>query len=315
MPQSATKIIREEPSVSFHYLTRFSKEGGGKRNYHKFSQDQFNAFCAKIAALPALDLDDGLTRERVRSRQIAPLGATDRIDSRTLFGSFEGSYSGHAYRNTHAGKIPAVSISLRSFYYLAYLSNSGRIYIGAQYLGHFGGYEALQRTFKDLLGDPEQIESRAVRVGGSFYAKAEPKEVKVTFARSPEKIIGAPSITDRGIFAFKKQAKDDNFETIIRDKLLLNAGKTASEVRKAVASLTSGSDVITIDEDSVRDCTILADFKGRRRTIYMLESGVTASKIPLSVDLTPDGHPVFEQCKAEMRDLLSSQVIAKLENG
>lgn len=231
-----------------------------------------------------------------------------------MFGTFEGAYSGHSYRNTHVGAIPAASISLRTFYYLLYLSNSGRIYIGAQYLGHSGGYDALQKTIKEFLGDPESIESRSVRVGGSYYANAQPKEVRVTYARTAKKISAPNSISDNGMIAFRKQSKNDDFEGIVRDRLLLTAGQSTAAVKRAVAGLTNDSDVVTLDEDAVRDCTILADFKGRRRTIYMLEAGITASKIPLDVGLTADGHPIRDQCKAEMRDLLATHVISKLEN-
>ena len=314
MAVKTNRAGKEEPSVSFHYLARFTKSDEGKRNYQKFSQAHFDALCDRVAELPELDLNDSMVKEQVRSRLMAPLGSPERVDTRTLFGSFEGAYSGHSYRNTHAGDIPATSISLRKFYYVAYLTNSGRIYLGAQYLGHFGGYEALQKTFKDLLGTPETISSHAVRVGGAYYAAAQPKEVKVTFSKKAEKLTSAISITDQGIVAFKKQSKGDGFESVVREKLLFTAGGSTSLVKKAVAELTKDSDIVTIDEETVRDCTIMADFKGRRRTIYMLEAGVTASKLPLTSDLTTDGHPIREECKHEMLELLASEIIPKTEN-
>src|SRR5688572_7219133 len=71
---------------------------------------------------------------------------------------------GHSYRNSSKGEISADSINQRRFHFLLYLAESGRVYIGTQYLGNFGAYEPLRRTIIELFSGSQAIHSHTFRV-------------------------------------------------------------------------------------------------------------------------------------------------------
>jgi hypothetical protein len=131
---------REEATCSFHYLIREKRENGKRPEIVSFTEDDFARFCASLIEQPDIDINDEETCRRIKLSVNAPVEKCEMIDDRTLFGRFRGRYTGHAYENTDVGEIPDSSVSLRPFYFLAYLSESGRIYVGSQYLGQFGGY-------------------------------------------------------------------------------------------------------------------------------------------------------------------------------
>lgn len=125
---------REAVSVSFHYLTKETKDTKGAIDCQPFSEQEFAALCDCILKLQPLDLTDEKIKDQMRLKNMVPLELPEPINDRSLFGVYRASYWGHAYENTERGMIPADSLSLRPFFYLLYLSESGRIYIGSQYL-------------------------------------------------------------------------------------------------------------------------------------------------------------------------------------
>lgn len=309
-----SKTKNEVVSVSFHYLSRRLKQASGEYKEAGFSEAEFHLLFQKLAARPKFDPSDEAQADRVRFRQEAPLEHLERLDGRTIFGTYEASYWGHSYRNTVRGEIPPESISLRPFHFLLYLSKSGRVYLGTQYLGQFGGYGAIERTVRDCLPADELIASSTFRLGGANFANAQPREVKVQIADRSSSIAKANQFGDSAMVIFKKKSKYDGFEGVVSDKILSHIDRPKAILKKAVAELANQSQLITVRDVDIEDCTVIALVNGKRKTINVLEEGSFATKFPIDVPLTALGHPDSPKTKAAMLKLLSNQIIARNES-
>lgn len=301
----------EAVTASFHFLQRATEDASGKRIPVPFTENEFAALCAKIAALKPLDLEDPKIADRVRFRFMAPLGPIQQINSRMAFGRFEASYWGHSYENTEKGTISANSISLRPFFYLIYLSDTGVIYLGAQYLGLFGGYGALQNTIKDFLGGPGDIQSHAIRLGAAAYRNARPVAINIEVSNRGKSPGHQGSIGTRAAVVFKKSSREDGFEAAVAERVFpaLDLGKAA--VKAAVAELMNDSDLMTVSESDIEDATIIALVGKRRKTIHLIEAGSVATRFHLDVDLRSNGHPDPDQTRDAMVEVLKDEVLGR----
>lgn len=308
------KLKQETVSASFHYLTRTAAQGNGKSRDVPFSNEEFDALLRSAKSAPVLDPKDPVAADKLKLRMEVPLSGVEAIDERTFFGRFMASYYGHAYDNTVKGRIPADSISLRPFFFLAYLSESGRIYIASQYLGLFGGYAGLQRTLVGMLPDPKSIIPHSFRLSGSYYKNAAAKEIHVSFSDHATSIAADNSFAKRGILVFKKESRDDGFEAHVSKRLLPLIGGPASAVKKAVAEIVSDSNIMDFKDADVEDCTIIANVNGKRKTIYLIEDGNTSTRFPLDVPIDADGHPKLEQTKKALLATLRDEIIARKED-
>jgi hypothetical protein len=304
----------EAVTVSFHYLCRVAERDSEKQKTIPFKQADFDHLFDSVQHKPKPNLNDEEEADRIRFRMDAPLKNVVRVDKRTICGTYSASYWGHAYDNSARGRIPADSISLRPFHFLLYLSDSGRIYIATQYLGQFGGYTALQRTICDLLPQSDEIVANSFRLDSSLYKTAHAKEIRVTFSDRSHSISQGNSLTQGGMVAFRKRSKDDGFEEQVSKRLFPFLGRSKTDVKKAVAALVSESKLLEVTDDDIEDCTVIATVNGRKKTIYMLESGNFATRFPIEVSIDKDGHPNFEPTKHAMIKLLKNEIIARRED-
>lgn len=302
---------KETVSVSFHYLVRMVGNGEKGAVPVAFTSSDFDALFAAIQAKAPFDPDDEEAADRIRYRSDAPMENVIRVDDRTIFGTYKGSYWGHAYDNTMRGRIPAESISLRPFHFLLYLSKSGRIYVASQYLGQFGGYSALQRTISDLMPGSGFIMPHSVRLDGASYKNAQAKEVKVTFAEKPASLAAPNKLTSAGMIAFRKMSKEDGFEAEVAKKLFPFLGRPKNEMRKSIAVMLNESSLMEVSESDIIDCTVLAKVNGGTKTIYMLEGGNFATKFHIDVKVDDDGHPEYAQTKSAILDVLREEIISR----
>jgi hypothetical protein len=113
----------ESVFVSFHHISR--SDG------NKFSPKDFEKICSAIQSYPKVDIKDRKNVALMRSGNLVPLTNFERLDATKAFGAFHATYSGHSYENNEKGTISSKSINVRKFYYILYLSKSGRIYIPA----------------------------------------------------------------------------------------------------------------------------------------------------------------------------------------
>ena len=307
------KRKREEATVSFHYLIREKRAEGVAPETVPFTDEQFASFCERLIALPDIDLSDDDTCKYLKTTINAPVEKCEQVNERTLFGRFRSLYSGHAYDNTDVGEIPDSSVSLRPFFFLAYLSESGRIYVGSQYLGQFGGYSALYRTLRDFL--PDGVVSHSFRHDATSYKGAKPKELRVNFSRKPSEITDTPKFGQRGAMSFKQtSSKDEEFNTTVSTKLLAKLGQSDAILKKAIADMLSGNELLDIRDDDIEDCTVVATVNGRNKTINVIEAGHFATRFQLEIEDYIKGHPDREKSKAAMLKLLEKQIIEKSEN-
>lgn len=310
----ARRNKKESVSVSIHYLLRIQYLNNNETKLGKFTTTDLDTLERNIKSQKPVDFKDQESIDRLRYATEIIVTYLERKDTRTLIGTFENPYSGHAFKNSHRGKIPAESVSLRPFHFMLYLSESGKIYIVAQYLGLYGGYSALQSTIIKMLPGYEDIEARTYRSDSYNMAKVEAKEVRVTLSRQSDSIAKNNVFTQSSVVTFKKSSKDDGFEGEVSEKLLQHVGKKNADVQRLIADVVNQSDLIDVRDTDIQDCTIIAKVNGKQQTIYMLDDGNFATKFPINVSLNSDGHPDFGQTKAEMLKILSNQIIAKTEN-
>lgn len=307
------KRKREEATVSFHYLIREKRAEGVTPAILPFTDEQFASFCERLVAQPDIDLNDDDTCKYLKTTNNAPVEKYEQVNERTLFGRFRSLYSGHAYDNTDVGEIPDSSVSLRPFFFLAYLSESGRIYVGSQYLGQFGGYSALYRTLRDFL--PDSAVSHSFRHDATSYKGAKPKEVRVNFSRKPAEITDTPKFGQRGAISFKRtSSKDEEFNTTVLTKILGKLGQPDSVLKMAIADMLSGNDLLDIRDDDIEDCRVVATVNGKNHTINVIEAGHFATRFQLEIEDYIKGHPDREKSKTAMIKLLEKQIIEKSEN-
>lgn len=127
----------EEVSVSFHYLDRYDIKNDREIpiTTEEF-KDITNGF-KSLSMVKEIDKDYELL---IKSKsRVKVLKCEDVIVDLSICGLYEAGYWGHEYRNLSVGKITADSLNLRPFFFLLYLSKSGKIYIASQYLGNYGG--------------------------------------------------------------------------------------------------------------------------------------------------------------------------------
>lgn len=308
------KHKNETVSISFHFLYRKGKDKNDRATVVPFTLDEFESLFSGLQRQQKAELSDPETVDRLRYRAEVLIEKLLRINDRTISGTFRAAYWGHAYDNTVAGHIPADSLSMRPFHFLLYLSKNGKIYIATQYLGQFGGYMALKTMVTDLLPKPESIAANSFRIGPSYFKDLEPKEVRVSFSNKPKEISSKNSFTDSGMITFKKRSKDDGFENQVTTRFLPFIGKGKPSIRKGIARILNESDLIDVEDSEIEDCSIVASINGRKKTIYLLESGNFATKYPIEVPLDSDGHPEYESTRKEILKILQEEIISKKEN-
>ncbi|PHJ74353.1 hypothetical protein VF07_37825 [Nostoc linckia z6] len=307
------KLKNEAVTVSFHFLRREDHSEPSKPKYIPISLSVFDKLFVSLNEKPAVNLDDEEAVDRLRYRIDVPIVRVERVDERTIFGTYQSSYWGHAYQNTERGKIPATSISLRPFHFLLYLSEDGKIYVGSQYLGLFGGYSGLVSTLRHLIALSD-VYSHSFRSDFIDLKQVQPKEIQIRFADRSESIAAANPIASAGVLTFRKTDKEGGFEEEIASRILSQRGKPSDEVRKAVANLVNESKLMSVNDDDIADCTVIVKQNGRDKKIHMIEDSGFSTRFPISVAVDDDGHPLCEPCKTEMISLLKKQIIAMNED-
>ncbi len=304
----------EEVSASFHYLARIKKDGD-QEVIVPFTVAEFAALFNAMKAQKTFNLKSEADIERLRSLKEAPLENLDQLNDRTLIGTFRASYTGHGYDNTEKGRISASSVNLRPFHFVLYLSESGLIYIGSQYLGMFGGYRILRETLTGFLPDRKGVRSISFRLGASYYKNAVPKEIRVNVANKATSISGHGSLGGKMMITLTRSSKEDPLIERVRQSIIPQFGKSQRAIKEAVAGLMSQSDVLAIDDDDVIDCTVLADVNGKSTTIYMFDNGSRATRFPLDIKVDDDGHPACDDTCNEILNALNDHVIKVTEDG
>jgi hypothetical protein len=312
----AYKPKRDEVSLSFHYLKREQLNEDNKLTAKPFTQKEFDTIGAELEKLTSLDLPNRKSNDiitiRVMARHLAPILKVLRPQKNLVSGLYEGAYHGHAYKNTARGEIPADSISLRPFYYLLYLSKSGKIYIVSQYLGTYGGYTALKHTIIDCIQDSKGITSNSFNCSSIQLENLQAREVEIKYSKPPKHITGKKDFGSRGALLLRKQEADDGFEELVKSAILSKARKPEHELRKAITKILRDQELMELNDDDIEGCAIIAQLdKKRRATFQLFDESSFATRFPVKVPLNTKGHPVFEPLEKEAIRILKEQVLSK----
>ncbi len=291
----------EKVFVSFHYLSK----GDGS----PFTIVEFENLCEKIKNSPRVDIRKEENVALMRSGILVPLSDYQKLNDLMVFGAFHATYSGHSYENNEKGKISSRSLNIRKFHYLLYLSKNGRIYIGAQYLGTFGGYGDVRLAIQKLLPSGLAVNSTAIRSLNYAARNVSPKEVKLTIERPTEVKAGKRALHERMVLSLQRAGKGSPFEDVVRDDIISLFKLALPDRKKALFERLKNAGLAEFDEDELANCNIVVDVDGRQQTMYLFDNGVHATKFDADVVLTSEGHPEPEQLKQVMRELLSSEII------
>ncbi|WP_108810636.1 hypothetical protein [Sphingorhabdus sp. Alg231-15] len=304
------KPKRESVSVSFHYLLRDNPDED--EGFLPFTQEDFDQLLSDIESQPEPDMGDPLVFDRVRLGALVPFLDMQRKSIRCVFGKFKAPYSGHSFDNSEKGKISAESVNQRIFNYILYLSNDGKLYVGAQYLGNYGGWLPLSLALKKMLGQPTKIASTSFRNDLIYLEGARPKELQVNIHRQPEKIAADPKLATRAMFALQRDEKGDTFEQDARSNLLPLLGQSRDKIRKKVLESLHKNGLTEINDEEIEKCVLIADVNGREKRFYFLDQINVATRFPIEVTLNEDGHPLTKPTREKMYALLEREIIEKL---
>lgn len=309
----ARKKKKEAISVTFHYLDRQIVGEDEAIEVRGFTEQEYTDLVDKLKSLPKLDIYSDEFKKLIRSTNRVPIQDIELLADSVCFGLYKGVYTGHSYDNTEKGKISADSMNLRPFYFLLYLSEAGRLYIGAQYLGHYGSYVELRETIKAFLPDKKTIAAHSFRLDSFAMQNLEAKEVRIKISKSKD--LASDNVFDDGaLVAFRKTNRDDNFEGEVAKRLLPFMGTDKDKVQKAVQGILKESRLVDVNDEDIADCTIIGQVNGQRKTVFMLQPGLFATQFPISATLNGDGHPVYAETKKAMIDYLTDHIISKKED-
>jgi len=306
---------KSDVSISFHYLIRNISEEKDEVVETPISEEEFEYLFENLRGVKMANLQDEETETDIRFKKLVALERLEKFNGRYITGVYKTSYWGHSYENTEKGEITASSLNLRPFYFLLYLSESGRIYIGSQYLGSYGGYTALKNTILRCMKQSNQIMVRSFNSTYDQLEGAQPKEVEIQIARRSESITSGNFYGQAGAFAFKKQHKDDGFEEKTSNGFLKHLFKSKSEIRKGIAKTLQQNQILDVADDEIQGCKILVQLEsGRKQIIQLLDHRHFASRFPAEVPLQDDGHPHYEMMKTISIEMLKEQIISVKEN-
>lgn len=278
-----------------------------------FSVEEYAEFVTALQRLRPLDLTDEEALEKLRISLDAPIEQVIAVNDRVAFGVFRSSYTGHSFINTVKGEIPARSVSLRPFHFLTYLSDSGRIYVGSQYLGQYGGYTGLQFSLKNWLKNSGSVRSYTFFSHAEHYRDAKPKEIRIHISKQSHNIASGNVFEQEAMLVFKKHYKEDGFEGAVSRGILSHLGNIG-KVKSAIADTISANQLLDVSDEDIQDCTVVATVDGHKKTIYMMGDGAFATRFPLDVPVTDSGHPEYDQTQVAMLKVLEGQIINRKED-
>lgn len=302
---------REAITVSFHHLSRIDPEEEGEPQV-AFTKDDFRKLVHEIKnqKVPNLAVKDEL--EAVRFGKIIPFSEVEERSSRLTFFKFTAPYSGHSFLNSEKGKISKESVNQRTFNAIIYLSDDGKIHVGAQYLGTYGGWTPLVTSLKRILGQPSSLKSVSYRNEMAYLDGAIPKELQVTINKQPKDIAGAGQRRTKFLFATQRIERGDHFENDTKQNIVPLYGQEPKKIRARLAEELVRNGLTEVTDADIEGCVLVAEIDGREKRFYFLDSNGFATKFPVDVGLDEDGHPVTDQVRTKMFDLLQSEIIAKL---
>jgi hypothetical protein len=311
------KTKREEVAISFHYLERYKANAQDEYERVPFSAAEFGDVIVAFEKLKGVDITevDAELKEQLKFKNVVPIEEIEEIDARTYCGIYKGIYWGHSYENSDHGEISADSLNLRPFFFLLYLSESGKIYIGTQYLGSYGSYWALKNTVLSALKERGSIIAKSFNFNPFSLKDVVAKEVEIKFSKKSDSLTAGSTFGKVGAVVLTGSSKDSEFTKRVSENFLSHAEKSQDEIKKAVAeSLHNNNMLLEINDDDIDGCNVMIIVNKKTKTIRLLEEASYASKVPLDVARNPGGHPQYEPVKKEALSLFNDKILAICED-
>lgn len=247
----------EEVSVSFHYLDRYDIKNDREIpiTTEEF-KDITNGF-KSLSMVKEIDKDYELL---IKSKsRVKVLKCEDVIVDLSICGLYEAGYWGHEYRNLSVGKITADSLNLRPFFFLLYLSKSGKIYIASQYLGNYGGYSPLKETIYSLMKNKKHLEFHSFNNTSFFVKNAKPKAVEIKFSKKSNDIASKNEYGISGAWSFSKESEEDNFEDNIKRDFFPLLGQGKRQIKDGIKEIIENKKLFDMKDRDIEECKVLLD--------------------------------------------------------
>jgi hypothetical protein len=311
----ARRASNEQATVTFHVIEKGVFDEDGEFTPSKFTSDEFISLKEKITNQENPDLNDPTDLELVRKGKVIPFSNIEEDSGRIMTGTFEGAYSGHAFKNSDYGKIHAKSVNQRLFCFLIYHSENGRIYVGAQYLGLYGAYTDLKDTLLRFISLPKNTRVRSIRMDAEEFANSTPLELRLTLKRPASEAGAEPKLGSAGALSFRRVPGSETFEVTVKDKLLAFLGNPAAKMKQQIAAIVSESELYEINEDDIENCSVIVRAGKSEKIIYLLGENSTATRFLLDVPFESiDGLPKTPETKKQMLKILKEKVLSKNPN-
>jgi hypothetical protein len=112
----------------------------------------------------------------------------------------------------------------------------------------------------------------------------------------------------------RDSSRDEEFNATVTTKVLAKLGQSDAMLKKAVADMLAGNEMLALRDDDIENCTVIATVNGKNRTINVIEAGHFATRFPLEIAEYIKGHPDRSKSKTAMMKLLKEQIISRTEH-
>lgn len=300
----------DEVSVSFHSVVR--KVGPkGQEIISPLNKDDLDRLFIYLESVKFIDQNDEGVLDLIRYRNLAPITQVERVSKRMICGQFQASYWGHSYTNSKKGRIAAESINLRPFFFMVYLSKSGRLYLASQYLGNFGGYTALKNTVIRGMDKKNEIHFSSFNFAVENFKNAVPTEVEVSYHKLGSSPTSKRKFGEKGMLVFKLDKNDDHLRERVKTNLMLK--NSPSEVRKRLSKMLKEAELIELSDEEIENCKVRATINGRTKTFFLIEGSNFATRFGIKTRYKNNGHPKYKDVKRETEKVLKDRVLKRVE--
>ncbi len=295
---------------SFHTISVHEKDVDGP--LIAIPKATFDKICDSIVNQKKADVPkDKETREKLKKRELIRFYDQEkkRIDSKTLIGMYQSCFWGSSFENEVAGKISANSLNYRPFTFLLYLSKTGRIYVGCQYIGLHGDWFSIEKYVVHFLRQKGcKIKTSSLMNEQVLASNATVKAVEVTYI-SPSNSSAKDNVFSKGTATVLVDDKADR-EINQKAREVFNTsffGKKLPDKRKEIAKLLSEGRSASVDANQIRNAKmiILPQKSKKTLTIHLTEPLRSfATQYPVDVQVNSEGHTDLSDMEAPIQELL-----------
>ena len=309
----ATKDRKENVSISFHYITRFKKDDNGDASEVPLTQVEFEHLYTELSNLKELDYKNKANAQlqhQLLTQRFVPIIELEKFDDVYISGIHLKPYSGHEIENIDFGKIGKNSINLRRFFFLLYLSKSGRIYLGSQALGNYSGYVAFRDTLNGMFENKKGLAVLSVHSTGYLAKGAVVKEAQLDYSRKSSEAAKNNVLGKKGVLVLKDG--DPNFSDEIKASIMPFINKDLKAMRKGISDVVSNNTLFSMNDDDLDECRLVVLNNGYTRTIRLMDKSGWSTQFDTGIETNAvTGHPDYVPLKKAALDILDNEIVSK----